>query len=82
MLLSDRYYLVVAINTLSNNLAKLKKKIKFFFFLTFIALVGMMTLTLQYIIVSINTTEKRNYVGEKERIFYLSNNYFPAVGRQ
>ena len=81
MLLSDRYYLVVAINTLSNNLAKLKK-IKFFFFLTFIALVGMMTLTLQYIIVSINTKEKRNYVGEKERIFYLSNNYFPAVGRQ
>ena len=79
MLLSDRYYLVVAINTLSNNLAKLKK-IKGFFFLTFIALVGMMTL--QYIIVSINTTEKRNYVGEKERIFYLSNNYFLAVGRQ
>ena len=42
----------------------------------------MMTLTLQYIIVNINTTEKRNYVGEKERIFYLSNNYFLAVGRQ
>ena len=38
-------------------------------------------LTTQYLIVGIKTTEKYNYVREKERIFYLSNNFFPILGR-
>ena len=40
-----------------------------------------MHLTLQYLVVDISTTEKCNYVGEEYCIFYLSNNYFPAVAR-
>ena len=40
-----------------------------------------MNLTHQYPVVGINATEKYNYAGEEERILYLSNNYFPAVGR-
>lgn len=40
---------------------------------TFIALVGIMHLTLQYPVVCINTTEKCNYVEDEEHIFYINN---------
>ena len=38
------------------------------------------TVTLQYPVLDSNATEECNDAGEQECIFYLSNNYFPAVG--
>ena len=40
-----------------------------------------MRLTLPFPVVGINNAEKCYYFREEEPIFYLSNNYFPAVGR-